>query len=106
MKIKKGDKVRVIAGKDRGREGVVERVLPKDKAVVLAGLNIYKKAVRPKKEGDKGGFVDMARPLDVSEVMLICPKCHQPTRVGYRVVANKKGEVEKYRICKKCQEII
>jgi large subunit ribosomal protein L24 len=106
MKIKKGDKVKIIAGKDRGREGVVERVLPKKKAVVLAGLNIYKKAVRPKKEGDKGGFVDVARPLGVSRVMLICPKCHQPTRVGYRVVASKKGEAKKYRICKKCQEII
>lgn len=106
MKIKKGDKVKIIAGKDRGREGTVEQVLPKSNAVVLPGLNIYKKAVRPKKEGDKGGFVEVARPLNVSKVMLICPKCHQPARVGYRVAISEKGKTEKYRICKKCQEII
>ncbi len=108
MKIKKGDKVKVIAGKDRGREGVVDRILPKKKAVVLPGLNIYKKAVRPKKEGDKGGVVDVARPLDVSKVMLVCPKCHRPTRVGYRTVTlkGKAKKQEKNRICRKCQELI
>ena len=107
MKIKKGDKVRVIAGKDRGREGTVDQVLPKIGAVVLPGINLYKKAVRPKKEGDKGGIVDVARPLNVSKVMLICPKCHKPTRVGYQVsdkVNNKK--TVKLRICKRCQELI
>ena len=107
MKIKKGDKVKVIAGKDRGREGTVDQALPKIGAVVLPGINLYKKAVRPKKEGDKGGIVDVARPLNVSKVMLICPKCHKPTRVGYQVsdkVKNKK--TDKLRICKKCQELI
>jgi large subunit ribosomal protein L24 len=107
MKIKKGDKVRVIAGKDRGREGTVDQVLPKIRAVVLPGINLYKKAVRPKKEGDKGGIVDVARPLNVSKVMLVCPKCHKPTRVGYQVsdkVNNKK--TVKLRICKRCQELI
>jgi large subunit ribosomal protein L24 len=107
MKIKKGDKVKVIAGKDRGREGTVDQVLPKIRAVVLPGINLYKKAVRPKKEGDKGGIVDVARPLNVSKVMLVCPKCHKPTRVGYQVsdkVKNKK--TAKLRICKRCQELI
>jgi len=107
MKIKKGDKVKVIAGKDRGREGTVDQVLPKIRAVVLPGINLYKKAVRPKKEGDKGGIVDVARPLNVSKVMLVCPKCHKPTRVGYQVsdkVNNKK--TVKLRICKRCQELI
>ncbi|MGI6278395.1 MAG: 50S ribosomal protein L24 [Patescibacteria group bacterium] len=106
MKIKKGDKVKIIAGKDRGREGTVDKVLPKRKAVVVPGINVYKKAIRPKKEGDKGGIVDMARPLDVSKVMLICPKCNQPTRVGYQVSKNKGKSSEKLRICKKCQELI
>jgi large subunit ribosomal protein L24 len=97
----------VIAGKDRGREGTVDQVLPKIRAVVLPGINLYKKAVRPKKEGDKGGIVDVARPLNVSKVMLVCPKCHKPTRVGYQVsdkVNNKK--TVKLRICKRCQELI
>jgi large subunit ribosomal protein L24 len=106
MKIKKGDKVKIIAGKDRGREGIVDQVLPKRNAVILPGINLYKKAIRPKKEGDKGGIVDVARPLDVSKVMLICPKCHQPTRVGYQVSKTKSKNKEKLRICKKCRELI
>ncbi len=106
MKIKKGDKVKIIAGKDRGREGTVDQVLPKKKAVVVPGINVYKKTVRPKKEGDKGGIVDVVRPLDIAKVMLICPKCHQPTRVGYQVSKNKGKNSEKLRICKKCQELI
>lgn len=106
MKIKKGDKVKIIAGKDRGREGTVDQVLPKIGAVVLPGINLYKKAVRPKKEGDKGGIVDVARPLNVSKVMLICPKCHKPTRVGYQISKTKGKKNEKLRICKRCQELI
>ncbi len=101
MKIKKGDKVRVIAGKDRGREGEVEKVLPKKKAIVVAGLNIYKKAVRPRQKGDEGGIVEIAQPMDVSNVMLLCPNCSAPTRIGYDV----SGE-DKMRICKKCDQPI
>ncbi|MDD3531822.1 MAG: 50S ribosomal protein L24 [Candidatus Shapirobacteria bacterium] len=107
MKIKKGDKVRVIAGKDRGREGVVDQALPKKNAVILPEINLYKKAVRPKKEGDKGGIIDVARPLDISKVMLICPKCHKPTRVGYQLSDKGKNKKDgKLRVCKKCRELI
>jgi large subunit ribosomal protein L24 len=98
MKIRKGDKVRVIKGKDRGREGTVERTLPKERKVVVSGLNIYKKAVRPQKQGQKGGIVEITKPLPVENVMLLCSKCSEPTRVGYQI---EKGE--KSRICKKCQ---
>jgi len=101
MKIKKGDKVKIILGKDRGREGQVEKVFPKSRKVLVAGLNVYKKHVRPKKEGEKGGVVEISRPLLISKVALICPKCGQTTRVGYQI----SGE-EKLRICRKCQEII
>ena len=101
MKIKKGDKVKIILGKDRGREGQVEKVFPKSGKVLVAGLNVYKKHVRPKKEGEKGGVVEISRPLLISKVALICPKCGQTTRVGYQI----SGE-EKLRICRKCQEII
>jgi len=99
MKIKKGDKVKVIKGKDRGRESTVEKVLPKEHKVVVSGLNIYKKAVRPKQQGQKGGIVEITKPLPVEKVMLICPKCSKPTRVGYQVKGGKKQ-----RICKKCQQ--
>ena len=98
MKIKKSDKVRVIKGKDRGRESTVEKVLPKEGKLVVSGLNVYKKAVRPKQQGQKGGIVEITKPLTVGNVMLICPKCQKPTRVGYKVEGGKK-----LRFCKKCR---
>jgi len=104
MKIKKGDKVKIIAGKGRGREGVIDRVLSKKNAVFILGLNIFKKTVKPKKEGESGGIVEVARPLNVAKVMLICPKCHKPTRIGYQL--DKINKLNKIRICKKCKEAI
>ncbi len=101
VKIKKGDQVLVIAGKDRGRKGKVIQALPKGGRVVVEGLNIRKKHVRPKKEGEKGQVVEVPVPLPVSDVKLICPKCGKPTRVGYKIEGNKK-----YRICKKCNREI
>jgi len=99
MKIKKGDKVRVIKGKDRGRESTVEAVLTKERKVVVSGLNVYKKAVRARQQGQKGGIVEITRPLPVENVMLLCPKCQKPTRVGYKVEGDKK-----LRLCKNCQQ--
>ena len=97
MKLKIGDQVKVTLGKDRGKTGKIEAVLPRLAAVVVAGANLYKKHV--KKSGDKAGqIVELTRPLKVSKVALICPHCHQPTRVGY--LADKKGKI---RICRKCQ---
>lgn len=102
MKIKKGDRVRVLQGKDSGREGTVKRVLPKDKKVVVEGINIAKKHVKPRGEDQKGGIIRLEKPLDVSKVILICPKCKQTTRVGYKI--NDDGE--KQRMCKKCEVVI
>ena len=98
MKIRKGDKVRIIKGKDRGRENAVEKVLPKEGKVLVSGLNIYKKAVRPTPQNQKGGIVEITRPLPVENVMLVCSKCNKPTRVGYKIEGDKK-----LRFCKKCQ---
>jgi len=98
MKIKKGDKVRIIKGKDRGREGTVEKALPKERKVVVAGLNIYKKAVRPTQRNPKGGIIEVAKPLPVENVMLICPHCQKPTRAGYKIQGDNK-----VRICRKCR---
>jgi len=101
MKIKKGDKIKIIAGKDRGREGVVERVIPKEEKAVITGCNLYKKHVKPRHEGEKGGVIEIARPLNIAKMALICPKCKKATRVGYKV----QGK-EKFRVCRKCGEKI
>jgi len=102
MKIKKGDKVKIICGKDRGKEGKVLAVLPKKGKLTVEGLNLLIKHTRPKREGEKGQRIQYPAPLDISNIRLICPKCGKPTRVGYKILANKR----KVRICRKCQEII
>lgn len=101
MKIKKNDKIIMIAGKDRGKTGKVTHVLPTSKKVVVENLNLTKKHFRPKKQGQKGQIVEIARAVNVSNVKLFCPKCSIPARAGYKVQSGNK-----YRICKKCQQEI
>ena len=101
MKILKGDKVKVLIGKDKGREGVVVKSFPKKSNVVVENLNIFKKHVKPT-QGKKGGIVEKERAIHISKVILICPECKKTTRVGYKI--DKSGE--KYRICKKCKAIL
>ena len=96
QKLKKGDKVKVILGKDSGREGSVDKVLGKINKVVVGGVNIYKRSV--KKMGEtQGGIIDLVKPVDISNVILICPNCGKPTRVGFKVEKDSK-----IRVCKKC----
>lgn len=96
MKIKKGDKVKVLLGKDRGKEGAVERVLAKEGKIFIPGVNIYKRHVR--KQGERqGGIIDIIKPIDISNVALICPNCNKATKVGYKVNGKNKS-----RVCKKC----
>lgn len=102
MKIRKNDKVKVIAGKDKGKEGKVEKVIPKSNKIIVAGVNIIKKHIRPKKGGEKGQKISVAAPFEVSNVILICPKCIKQTKIGYLVLKNG----EKHRICKKCKQAI
>ena len=101
MRIKKGDKVKVIAGRDEGREGVIERINEKSNKVVIPQVNIYKKHIKKNEQMPQGGVVEIPRPLDVSKVMLICPKCGKATRTGYEIKGDKKS-----RICKKCKSQI
>src|SRR5437016_5367974 len=101
MKLKKGDKVQVLAGKDRGKEAQIERVFTKENLVSLPGLNIYKRHMKPKGEGQRGGIMEINRPFDVSKVALVCPKCKKVTRVGYKFLNDKK-----VRICRKCEQEI
>ena len=101
MEIKSGDTILIIAGKDKGKSGKVTEVHPKDNRIIVEGLNIVRKHVRPKKEGEKGQRVEVPRPIDVSNVKIICPKCKQAVRIGHRLM-----EKSKVRTCKKClQEI-
>lgn len=101
MKIKTGDKVRVIAGKDKGKEGVVKRAYPKDERVVVEGVNLVKKALRPTQANPQGGISTTEAPLHVSNVMLICPNCNEPTKVRINRVDGKK-----VRISKRCDKPI
>ena len=99
MKIKKGDRVRVLSGKDRGKEGVVMRAMPAEGKVIVDGVNIAKKHQKPTRATMQGGIIDKDMPIDVSNVALLCPK-DGPTRAGYRVDADGT----KTRICRKCEQ--
>ena len=101
MKLKKGDTIIVTTGKDKGKKGKVDKVLPGQGTVVVAGINVYKRHRKKKDEKHAGGIIDITKPVAASKLALICPKCNQPTRVGYIVV--KK---EKERICRKCEQKI
>jgi large subunit ribosomal protein L24 len=97
MRIKKGDKVTVISGKDKGATSVVMRAIPETRKVVVEKVAIAKKAQRPTRENTAGGIISIEMPIHVSTVKLVCPKCNEPTRVNVHVVDGKK-----VRVCKKC----
>ena len=98
MRIKTGDNVVMLAGKDRGKTGKVLRSLPEDLKVVIEGLNLVKKHRRAKKQGQKGETISISRSVDISNVMLVCRHCKKPSRMGIRHEDKKI-----IRICKKCQ---
>jgi len=101
MKVKKGDNVLIISGKDKGRTGKIIKALPKELKILVEGINLKSKHVRPKKEGEKGQVVKIPAVLDVSNIKVVCPKCGKATRVGYAVDKDVKK-----RICKKCKQEI
>ncbi len=101
MKIKTNDKVKIVAGKDRGKEGKVIQVFPSAGKIVVEGLNIMKKHLRPKNRGEKGQIIELAAPFYAANALVICEKCGKPTRIGYRLDGDKKK-----RICRKCKEFI
>ena len=97
MKIKKGDKVRVLSGKDRGHEGEVMFAFPDKGTVIVEGANIAKKHQKPTQQVQQGGIIDKDMPMDVSNVAIISPSDGKPTRIGYRVTTDG----DKVRICKR-----
>ena len=98
MKIRKGDRVQVLTGKDRGKTGVVSRSIPDRGKVIVDGVNIAKKHQKPTSQTNTGGIIDKEMPIPVSNVAIICNACGAPTRVGHRFEADGT----KVRICRKC----
>jgi len=102
LKIRKGDEVQVIAGKDRGKRGRVQEVRRGDMSVIVAGVNVAKRHTKPNpSKNNKGGIIDQPMPLALGKVMVVCPHCGKPTRVAHRSDADTKE-----RICKRCGEPI
>ena len=97
LKIKKNDKVVVLSGKDKGKTGKVLGTVPSEAKVVVEGINMVTCHIKPRKQGEEGGIIQRETPIYASKVMLVCPKCGKPTRVGHTVVDGKK-----VRACKKC----
>lgn len=99
MKIRKNDTVLIISGKDRGKKGKTLDVFPKEQRIVVEGVNIRKKHIRPRKTGEKGQIVETPAPIHASNVKLICSKCGKATKVEYKITEGKKC-----RVCKKCSQ--
>ncbi len=102
MKFKKNDNVKVIVGKDKGKQGKITQVFPVEKKVVVEGVNVAKKHLRPRKQGEGGQVIEFFAPLLINKVQLVCPKCGKLTRIGINITPEGK----KTRVCKKCKASI
>ena len=101
MHVKKGDKVQVISGKDKGKQGVILAAFPKKNRVIVEGVNIVKKHAKPSQANPQGGIITKEAPIHVSKVMPLDPKTGTPTRIGYKIVDGKK-----VRVAKKSGEVL
>lgn len=97
MKIRKGDTVKVLSGNDKGKTGEVLEIIPKTQKIVVKGVNIRKKHIKPRKQGEEGGIIPSEYSIHSSKVAVVCPKCGKATRIGYSVEKDAK-----VRVCKKC----
>ena len=97
MKLRKGDTVKVLSGNDKGKTGEILEIIPKTEKIIVKGINIRKKSVKPRRQGEQGGIIPSEASIHSSKVALVCPKCGKATRVGYLVEKD-----EKVRVCKKC----
>ena len=97
MKIKKGDTVKVLSGNDKGKTGEVLEVIPKTQKIIVKGVNVRKRHVKPRKQGEEGGIIPVECSIHSSKVNVVCPKCGKATRIGYEVNGDTK-----VRVCKKC----
>jgi large subunit ribosomal protein L24 len=101
MKVKKGDKVIIITGRDRSKIGSVLKVFPKTNSLLIEGLNLITRHVKPKRSGEKGQKIKVPTTITVSNVQLVCARCKKPTKITYQT-----SEKKKIRICKKCKSSI
>lgn len=102
LKIRRGDTVMVIAGKDRGKKGKVQKVLPRERRVIIEDINMVRKHRKPTRQVMQGGIIEQPAPLDISNVMLVCRRCGEPTRIGSR----RLEDGSRTRVCRKCGEVI
>lgn len=101
MKLKKGDQVKVVGGKDTGKSGAIEKVFTKLNKVLVPGVNQYKRHMKARTQGQSSEIVTITKPLPVAQVALICPNCKKQTRIGFSIEKDKK-----VRICRKCEKEI
>jgi len=115
MKIKKGDKVKVLQGKDKGKTGKVLQVFSNRNRASIEGLNLMIKHMRPRRQGEKGQRIEFPAPMDLSNLIFVCPKCNKSARIGYKYIeVAKNASIEnksklkkkKIRVCKKCKQVI
>ncbi len=101
MKLKKGDNVKVVIGKDKGKTGKIDRIFPKLNKVLVANVNLYKRHLKARSQKQPSEIITLTKPLPEENVALVCPKCHKETRIGYKIEKDAK-----VRICKKCNSKI
>jgi large subunit ribosomal protein L24 len=106
MNIKKNDKVKILSGKDKGKTGKVLQILPAENRASIEGLNLLIKHLRPRRNGEKGQRIEFPAFMDASNLELVCPHCGRATRIGSKIVSGEGKKAKKFRVCKKCQEII
>ena len=99
MKIKKGDTIKVLVGKDKGKTGKIDKIFPDLGLILIPGINMYKRHLKARDPKRPAGIVDLVKPIPVGRVVLLCPKCKQVTRIGFSLKEDKK-----IRICRKCEQ--
>ncbi|MDE5830538.1 MAG: 50S ribosomal protein L24 [Clostridia bacterium] len=97
MRIKKGDTVQVLSGNDKGKKGEVLEIIPKTEKAIVKGVNVRKRHIKPKKQGEEGGIIPVECAIHSSKLSVVCPKCNKPARMGYVIEKD-----EKVRVCRKC----
>lgn len=105
-RIKVGDEVVVISGKDKEKRGKVIQKIPQENRLVIEGVNFTKRHIKPTRRGQESGIVKKETPIFTSKVMLVCPRCGKQTRIGVKVLRKSPRKKEKLRFCKKCGEVI
>ncbi|WP_231036137.1 50S ribosomal protein L24 [Pectinatus sottacetonis] len=101
LKVKKGDTIVVLSGKDKGKQGKVLKAMPKKDKVIVEGINKVKRHTKPNQNVPKGGIIPKEAPMHAAKVMVVCPACSKPTRVAKKEVNGKM-----VRVCKKCGELL